>query len=66
MPDITMCKGTGCPLAENCYRYWATPSEYQTYFSTPPVEDGKCEYHWNLPKPKILDKQNGKSKQKKP
>jgi len=38
-PDITMCKGAGCPVRENCYRYKAEPSEYQSYF----VEDFPCK-----------------------
>jgi hypothetical protein len=47
MPDITMCVGTDCPQKETCYRYTAKPSEYrQSYFSVPPIKDGKCEYYW--------------------
>jgi hypothetical protein len=48
MPDIAMCKGTDCPLKNECYRFLATPSEYrQSYFVTPPIEDGKCIEFWN-------------------
>lgn len=46
MPDISMCNGTDCPHKENCYRFTAKPSEYQTYFVEPPIEDGKCDYYW--------------------
>lgn len=46
MPDISMCKGTDCPHKENCYRFTAKPSEYQSYFAEPPIEDGKCDYYW--------------------
>lgn len=31
MPDITMCHGKGCTVANGCYRKLATPSEYQSY-----------------------------------
>ena len=46
MPDITMCKGENCPLKQTCYRYNAKPSDYQSYFMEPPVDNGKCEYFW--------------------
>ena len=45
-PDITMCVGTNCPNKENCYRYTAKPSDYQSYFIEPPIKDGKCEMYW--------------------
>jgi hypothetical protein len=42
-----MCVGTDCPYKEKCYRYTATPNEYrQSYFTTPPIKDGKCEMYW--------------------
>lgn len=44
MPDISMCKGTGCPVKKECYRFTAKPSDYQSYFVTPPLEeDGTCK-----------------------
>jgi hypothetical protein len=46
MPDITKCKGDGCPLKELCYRYTSVASEYQSYFMTPPIKDGECEHYW--------------------
>ena len=52
MPDITMCKGTDCPLKDNCYRHNAKPSEFrQSYFVNAPliVEHDKsisCDYFW--------------------
>lgn len=47
MPDIAMCNGTNCPHKEKCYRFTAKPSEYQTYFLDPPIEeDGKCDHYW--------------------
>lgn len=47
MPDISMCSTRTCPLRQTCYRFTATPKEYgQSYFTTPPYKDGKCEYYW--------------------
>lgn len=49
MPDISMCAGGTCPSKDQCYRYRAVPNEYrQSYFMTPPLEDGKCEYFWSI------------------
>jgi len=52
MPDITMCKGEGCPMRNNCYRYKAEPSMMQTYFlQTPkdgPPYNGVCKYYWGI------------------
>jgi hypothetical protein len=46
-PDITMCLGTDCPYKETCYRYTAKPNEYyQSYFTEPPIKDGKCDMYW--------------------
>lgn len=56
MPDITMCEGTGCPRKESCHRFTEKPSEYQSYFVTPPVrEDGKCEMYWGDAEQDIYD-----------
>jgi hypothetical protein len=46
MPDIAKCLGTGCPQKETCYRYTAKPSDWQSYFSVPPIKDGKCNMYW--------------------
>ena len=46
MPDITMCLGTDCPYKETCYRYTSKPSDWQSYFSVPPIKDGKCDMYW--------------------
>jgi hypothetical protein len=46
MADITMCTGVGCPSKEHCKRYTANVSEYQSWFSAPPIKDGKCEMFW--------------------
>lgn len=51
MSDITMCKGTKCPIKEYCYRYTAIPTPYrQSFFCEAPIEDGKCKHYdwdWN-------------------
>ena len=52
MPDITMCKGDGCPHKETCYRFTAEPSEFhQSYFVKSPfqqVEDEIfCPHYWD-------------------
>jgi hypothetical protein len=46
MPDIAKCIGTNCPQKETCYRYTAKPSDWQSYFSVPPIKDGKCDMYW--------------------
>lgn len=56
MPDLTMCDGEKCPFKEECYRYKATPSKNQSYFSPTPLQvvshDGKtiylCEHHMQI------------------
>jgi len=46
MPDISMCQGNKCPLKETCYRFKATASSYQSYFSVSPIkEDNTCDYY---------------------
>ena len=49
MPDISMCKGTGCSKRNNCYRYRAQPHpNRQSYFAKPPKKpDGRCDYYWS-------------------
>lgn len=51
MPDITMCKGTKCPISNSCYRFLAKPTnEYQSYFTEVPydLKTNKCVYYWKL------------------
>lgn len=60
MPDITMCPGNDCVQKESCYRFMATPSEYQSYFVYAPFkEDGTCDHYWEIVKPKA-DKEKKK------
>ena len=46
MPDITMCKGTNCPVSTKCRRFMAKADPYQSYFTEVPYKDDKCEYYW--------------------
>jgi hypothetical protein len=49
MPDITKCRGGSCDKKESCYRFTSTPSEYQSYFGKPPLnDDGTCNYYWEI------------------
>jgi hypothetical protein len=50
MADITKCRGEGCPVKKDCYRYNAKSSEYrQSYFIKTPynIEENKCEHFWD-------------------
>lgn len=47
MADITMCKGTNCPVSTKCRRYMTKENPYrQSYFTESPIKDGKCDYYW--------------------
>lgn len=48
MPDISMCKGDGCPIKQDCYRFTARPSEfYQSYFAVVPYDKKTgCDHYW--------------------
>jgi len=49
MGDFTMCDGQGCELKSTCYRYKAEPSLYrQSYFTESPIENGQCDYYWEV------------------
>lgn len=49
MPDITQCADDECPRHKNCYRYMATPDEFQSFFGERVMnEDGSCDYYWSL------------------
>ena len=58
MPDIAMCKGEGCLQKNDCYRYRAIPSEYQSYFRIPPYEHETCVFFAHIsPGDKLVDLQ---------
>lgn len=59
MPDICMCRGTGCSVKKHCYRHKAKPTPgWQTYFATPPGNDASCAHYWptGTKAPKPVDK----------
>jgi hypothetical protein len=50
MPDITLCRGEGCTIKNECYRYAAKPNEYrQAYFAESPctkkMGGTACDYY---------------------
>ena len=48
MADITKCKGIGCPLKEECYRFIATPNDFrQSYFDFIPYHHkrNECDFY---------------------
>ena len=47
MPDISKCTGEECPMKETCYRFTSPAGMYQSFFMTPPIKNGKCEYYWS-------------------
>jgi hypothetical protein len=56
MTDICKCKGTDCPLKENCYRFTAKSNDlHQSYFVNPPIKDGKCDMFWGETQKEILN-----------
>jgi len=42
MPDICKCKGDGCPIRDNCFRFTSLPSIRQSYFVEIPWDGEKC------------------------
>ena len=47
MADISKCKGTDCPMKDNCYRYTANESYLQSWFTEVPILNGKCDEYWD-------------------
>ena len=52
MADISKCKGESaegfiCPKRDSCYRYTAPNSMMQSYFTTMPWFNKKCDYYWS-------------------
>lgn len=61
MPDITKCKGDGCPLKESCYRFTALDSPHaQWIFGGVPydAETKSCEQYWGKTQESILEQLN--------
>lgn len=65
MADITKCKGTGCPVKKQCYRFTANENVYrQSYFTNVPfyINETKgdkikidCGMYWGKLKEQIFD-----------
>lgn len=55
MPDITMCKGEGCPIREACYRYTAKPDKYlQSWFMKSPYDPEQKHCSHQMPPKKAV------------
>jgi hypothetical protein len=72
MPDITMCRGVGCKLAETCYRSPASgtkPNELrQSWFFDEPFwsQDNKmvvCDCYWKVEKKVPRRESNGQAEE---
>lgn len=49
MPDISMCKGTGCKIKDTCYRYRAIPNRYaQAWVAYYEVPTKDCLAYWPI------------------
>jgi hypothetical protein len=48
MADIAMCQGNECPVKEDCWRYMAPVSRWQSYIAAPPYTEEGCEYFWDM------------------
>ena len=52
MADISMCQCENCPATKTCFRFLATPSDYQCYFIMSDEDkkeiekNGKCSEYW--------------------
>lgn len=59
MPDITKCTGENCSKKQSCYRYTAKADEYQSFFMTPPNQDGQCDHYWENEPKELMRIKNG-------
>jgi hypothetical protein len=48
MADITKCSGEGCPFKQDCYRFTADASDYQSWFMEVPIKDDECDMFWGV------------------
>jgi hypothetical protein len=44
--DISMCKNESCVKKDTCYRYRASPGEYQVYMEFQNICNEKNEFKW--------------------
>ena len=49
MPDIAMCRDSGCSLKRQCYRYTAEPKEYMQSYGIFNKDINKmgCKFFWD-------------------
>ena len=50
MPDISMCINPNCSLSSHCYRFMATPDQWQSFLildQTVKTEED-CEHFWRM------------------
>ncbi len=51
MPDITLCRGDGCPIRDKCRRYTSKPWPIaQSYFMQTPYDHDteSCDAYWPI------------------
>ena len=49
MPDISMCENKNCHLANNCWRFNATPDRVaQSYADFEPDDEGNCDFYIDM------------------
>lgn len=60
MVDIAMCDNDKCLVKDTCFRYRATPSQYQTYFIVAKEEKDAttCSEYWEVTSEENLEKLN--------
>ena len=46
--DIAKCNGYDCNKKGNCFRYLATPSEWQAYADFKQEDNGYCIGYWEV------------------
>jgi hypothetical protein len=57
MPDISMCRGKGCPVSTRCYRALASPGKSQSYTNFDEIRtDGTpCNAFWDVSEDELQD-----------
>ena len=45
MADIAKCNRDDCPKCKTCFRFLATPSQYQSFFIIDEVDEN-CKEYW--------------------
>ena len=58
MPDITLCRGEGCPLKDKCLRHTSTPFVPQSWFMHVPYDHDSesCDAYWPIEVKKAKEK----------